>query len=147
MSSVFNTSTMKSPPLVDCDTGSFGGGMVSTEASFGPGTAALTFARGASEIGILAATGVVSAAAPASVAPLRKARRAVSGELLRFGMVTLQNLRWLPDCSASVHVLREFCALSGGRQEGGIEAGANRRHGLAASMCHAALAIACSSRR
>src|SRR3974377_366133 len=129
MSSVFNTSTMKSPPLVDCDTGSFGGGMVSTAASLGPGAAALTFARGASETGILAATGVVSAAAPASVAPLRKARRAVSGEFLRFGMVTLQNLLWLPDLlrfvSFVAHILRPVQGASRRAIEAGVQPESN----------------------
>ena len=41
MSSVLNTSTMKSPPLEVCVTGSFGGGCVSRAAISGPGTAAL----------------------------------------------------------------------------------------------------------
>src|ERR1700693_3277787 len=87
MSSVLNTSTMKSPPLVVCEMGSFDGGIVSAAANLGPGTAAFVLFLDGSDICVLAATGVVRAATPASVAPLRKLRRPASGELLRFDMV------------------------------------------------------------
>jgi transmembrane protein TMEM174 (potassium channel) len=87
MSRVFNTSTMKSPPLLLWLTRSANGGMVSAAASLGPGTAALARSTDRPDAGTLAATGVVSAAAPASVAPLRKLRRPVLGEVLRFDMV------------------------------------------------------------
>src|SRR5450759_413609 len=87
MSSVLNTSTMKSPPLVVCEMGSFDGGIVSAAANLGPVTSAFVLPLDGSDICVLAATGVVRAAAPASVAPLRKLRRPASGELLRFDMV------------------------------------------------------------
>ena len=47
MSSVFITSTMKSPPLELWVTGSFTGGVVSTAICRGPGGSALRLARGA----------------------------------------------------------------------------------------------------
>src|SRR5262249_45806555 len=81
MSSVLNTSTMKSPPLVVCVTGSFTGGWVSTAICRGPGTAALRLLPGAA--GSASAAAGVSAAALASVAPLRKLRRPMAGEFAR----------------------------------------------------------------
>src|SRR5215475_6215863 len=91
MSSVLNTSTMKSPPLVVCVTGSFMGGIVSAAASRGPGEAAL--ARGAAAEGALAArAGAVRAAAPAIVAPFKKLRRPESGEL-RLAMIASRGTR------------------------------------------------------
>src|SRR5262249_36051582 len=83
MSSVLKTSTMKSPPLELWFTGSAGGGIVSAAASFGPGGAALERCSGKPELAVLAATGALSAAAPAMVAPLRKLRREASGAPLR----------------------------------------------------------------
>src|ERR1700730_10731196 len=88
MSSVLSTSTMKSPPDEVCVTGSFAGASVSTAICLGPGTAALRLGRGAATCA-LAATGV-SAAAPTRLAPLRKLRRATSGEFRRFGMGALR---------------------------------------------------------
>src|ERR1700726_4180658 len=73
MSSVLNTSTMKSPPLVVWVCGSFSGGEVSSAVWIGPGAAALRFARGA-----------------ASVAPFRNVRRSGSGDGRRFDMAFLQ---------------------------------------------------------
>src|SRR5450759_3645146 len=67
--------------------GSFDGGIVSAAANLGPGTAAFVLALAGSDICVLAETGVARAAAPASVAPLRKLRRPASGELMRFDMV------------------------------------------------------------
>src|SRR5471030_2043561 len=87
MSSVLSTSTMKSPPLVLCVTGSVDGGMVSAAASRGPGAAALLLTLGGSTLCVLAATGVARAAAPAIVAPLRKLRRPASGAWLRLVIV------------------------------------------------------------
>src|SRR5580698_190847 len=92
MSSDLSTSTMKSPPLLDWLTGSgSAGGIVSAAAIFGPGTAALRPSfdgseTGLSDAGMFAETGVVRAAAPANVAPLRKLRRPLSAEGLRFEM-------------------------------------------------------------
>src|SRR5262249_21584870 len=77
MSSDFMTSTMKSPPLLVWLTGSFTGDMVSTAASWGPGGAALVGGL-ACGVATVAAAGVVSAAAPASVADFRKLRRPTS---------------------------------------------------------------------
>src|SRR5260370_41372615 len=88
MSSVLSTSTMKSPPLEVCVTGAFDGGSVSAAICLGPGAAALRLGRGAATCA-LAATGV-SAAAPTRLAPLRKLRRATSGEFRRFGMGALR---------------------------------------------------------
>src|SRR5207302_6061693 len=88
MSSVLSTSTMKSPPLEVCVAGSFDGARVSAAICLGPGTAALRLGRGAATCA-LAATGV-SAAAPTRLAPLRKLRRATSGEFRRFGMGVLR---------------------------------------------------------
>src|SRR6266700_511974 len=88
MSSVFSTSTMKSPPLLVWLTGSSDGGIVSAAASFGPGAGALARSDEAPEIDVLAATGVVRAAAPAIVAPLRKLRRPRLGDRLRFDMAS-----------------------------------------------------------
>jgi hypothetical protein len=51
----------------------------------------LALTRDGSELVVLAATGVASAAAPAIVAPLRKLRRPVSGELLRLGISISRN--------------------------------------------------------
>src|ERR1700741_834653 len=83
MSSVLSTSTMKSPPLELWLTGSAGGGIASAAAGFGPGTAALARGScGGDATGLAAAGAVVSAAAPARVAPLRKFRRPLSGALL-----------------------------------------------------------------
>src|SRR6267154_5695865 len=71
---------MKSPPLEVWLTGSAGGGgIASAAASFGPGIAALGRCSGKPETVVLAAAGVLSAAAPAMVAPLRKLRRPASG--------------------------------------------------------------------
>src|SRR5205809_6874936 len=75
---VFSTSTMNSPPLEVWVTGSLGGGVVSAANSFGPGTAAVSGARSAATWALAATVGV-TAAAPASAAPLRKLRRAVRG--------------------------------------------------------------------
>src|SRR5450830_560736 len=72
--------------------GSFNGGIVSAAASLGPGTVAFVLPLDGSDICVLAATGVVRAAAPAIVAPLRKLRRPTSGELLRFDMVSSREL-------------------------------------------------------
>src|ERR1700676_2958273 len=88
MSSVLSTSTMKSPPLEVCVTGSFEGASVSAATSLGPGAAALRSGRGAATCA-LAAEGA-SAAAPTKLAPLRKLRRATSGEFRRFGMGALR---------------------------------------------------------
>src|ERR1039458_6972757 len=107
MSSVLNTSTMKSPPLVDWETGSFDGGIVSAAASFGPGAATLARGCGTPEIGVLAATGVARAAAPAIVAPLRKLRRPASGELLRFDMVSSRQI--VSDAVTAPHRLYLSC--------------------------------------
>src|SRR3984893_15617064 len=85
MSSVLNTSTMKSPPLEVWVAVSGVGGMVSAAASCGPGGSAFDRSAGMPAIGVLAAAGrVASAAAPASVAPFRKLRRAGSVVELRF---------------------------------------------------------------
>jgi hypothetical protein len=65
--------------------------MVSAAASFGPGTAALAPSFDMPDAGMFAAAGLVRAAAPASVAPLRKLRRAVLGEGLRFDMLPPEN--------------------------------------------------------
>src|ERR1700754_452708 len=81
MSSVFITSTMKSPPLDDCDTVSLVGGWASAAVSSGPGTAAFNLALGAAPCAWAAAG--VSAAAPTRPAPLRKLRRPRVGESLR----------------------------------------------------------------
>src|SRR5215471_15696341 len=75
---------MKSPPLVVCVVGSFAAGRVSTAASFGPGAAAFVGRAACPAGGTLAIAGVVTAATPASVAPLRKLRRALSGAVLIF---------------------------------------------------------------
>jgi hypothetical protein len=89
MSSDFNTSTMKSPPLLDWLTGSgSAGGMVSASAILGPGTAALAPSIDGIDAGILAATGLVPAATPASVAPLIKMHRPLSAEGLRFDIAS-----------------------------------------------------------
>src|SRR5262245_32025026 len=88
MSSVLNTSTMKSPPLDVCVTGSLDGGMVSTAASRGPGAAALRFARVVAASSGLAFAGAASAAAPTTVAPFRKMRRLESNPRRRFDMVS-----------------------------------------------------------
>src|SRR5690242_10463783 len=87
MSSVLNTSTMKSPPLVVCSTGSLIGGIVSAAARRGPGGTALGRAAAANGA-VVARAGVARAAAPAIVAPFRKLRRPVSGEL-RLAMIFL----------------------------------------------------------
>jgi len=64
--------------------------MVSAAASCGPGGRAFDRSAGMPAIGVLAAAGrVASAAAPASVAPFRKLRRAGSVDELRFGMIFL----------------------------------------------------------
>src|SRR6266571_3453191 len=76
MSRVLSTSTMKSPPLVVCVTGSLGGGIVSATRS-GRGTAR---AIGAGAAGCASASRGVRAAAPASVAPVRNPRRPTTGE-------------------------------------------------------------------
>src|ERR1700742_151869 len=72
---VLSTSSMKSPPLLDCVTGSltFGGGIVSAT-RLGSGTARRAWAPAVTGAAVAVATGV-SAAAPASDAPLRKLRR------------------------------------------------------------------------
>src|ERR1700704_2335126 len=77
---------MKSPPLEFWLTGSAGGGIASAAASFGPGIAALGRCSGKPETVVLAAAGVLSAAAPAMVAPLRKFRRLASGAPSCFGL-------------------------------------------------------------
>jgi hypothetical protein len=74
---------MKSPPLEVWLTGSAGGGIESAAASLEPGGGALGRSSGTPDIGVLAETGVLSAAAPAIVAPLRKFRRDASGALSR----------------------------------------------------------------
>src|SRR4051812_19798597 len=74
-----NTSAMKSPPLVVCVVGSWPGAWVSAANCSGPGTAALSVEGLVA--GIALAAGAVTAAAPASVAPLRKLRRPMVGEL------------------------------------------------------------------
>src|SRR6266849_6317063 len=79
---------MKSPPAELCVTGSLTGGSVSAASCMGPGTAALRLGRGAATCALAAAG--VSAAAPTRLAPLRKLRRATSGEFRRFGMGALQ---------------------------------------------------------
>src|SRR5271169_5749862 len=79
---------MKSPPADVCVTGSRTGGSVSAAICLGPGTAALRLGRGAATCAVAAAG--VSAAAPTRLAPLRKLRRATSGEFLRFGMGALR---------------------------------------------------------
>src|SRR5215831_15590064 len=79
MSSAFITSTMKSPPLVLCVTGSFSGALVSTAIWRGPGGSALRLARGAATCA-RDATGAASVAAPAMPAPLRKLRRLASSD-------------------------------------------------------------------
>src|SRR5665811_2450353 len=118
MSSVLNTSTMKSPPLVVCEMGSFDGGIVSAAANLGPGTAAFVLPLDGSDICVLATTGVVRAAAPASVAPLRKLRRPASGELLRFDMVPSR--AGVSDAATAPHRLDLSCncrAVSEARQD------------------------------
>src|SRR5450755_892163 len=118
MSSVLNTSTMKPPPLVVCEMGSFDGGVVSAAASLGPGTAAFVLSLDGSNICVLAATGVARAAAPASVAPLRKLRRPASGELLCFDMVPSREA--VSDDITAPHRLYLFCncrALFKARQD------------------------------
>src|SRR5450759_3685289 len=118
MSSVLNTSTMKSPPLVVCEMGSFDGGIVSAAANLGPGTAAFVLALAGSDICVLAETGVARVAAPASVAPLRKLRRPVSGELLRFDMVPSREAA--SDAKTAPHRFYLFCncrALFKARQD------------------------------
>src|SRR5215470_3337989 len=122
MSSVLKTSTMKSPPLLVCVTGSLEGGMVSAAASFGPGAAALALRGVLGEIGVLAATGVVSAAAPASVAPLRKLRRPESGALLRFGMISSRGSASGLHGSAQVELNAESRLASSLRQANGSHA-------------------------
>src|SRR5262249_49719111 len=79
MSSAFITSTMKSPPLELCVTGSFSGALVSTAIWRGPGGSALRSARGAATCAC-AATGDARVAAPASPAPFRKLRRLASSD-------------------------------------------------------------------
>src|SRR5437868_15381909 len=75
MFKVLSTSSMKSPPLFDCVSGSltFGGGKVSAT-RLGSGTGRRT-CPGATGAAVAAAAGA-KAAAPASDAPLRKLRRA-----------------------------------------------------------------------
>src|SRR5579864_4204090 len=89
MSRVLNTSTMKSPPLEVWFTGSADGGMVSAAASLGPGGAAFGRGSGEGEAAVLAWIGVLSAAAPAMVAPLRKLRREASGAASRSDLLCL----------------------------------------------------------
>src|SRR5262245_10478466 len=80
MSSAFITSTMKSPPLELCVTGSLSGALVSTAIWRGPGGSALRVARGAVACA-LATTGAARvAAAPARVAPFKKFRRLESSD-------------------------------------------------------------------
>src|SRR5260370_20235641 len=119
MSSVLKTSTMKSPPLLVCDTGSFDGGMVSAAASFGPGTAALLRRCSMGEIGTLAAAGAASAAAPASVAPLRKLRRPESGGLLLLAIMSSQGLRRMLMAPHRSVCDAECCAALVARQDDG----------------------------
>src|SRR5262245_18396114 len=78
MSSVLKTSTMKSPPLVVWLTGSLTGGWVSSAIWRDAGAADL-FGFGAAG-SASAVVGAAIAAALASVAPLRKLRRAMSDE-------------------------------------------------------------------
>src|SRR5262245_44824397 len=111
MSSVVSTSTMKSPPLVDWLTGPFDGGIVS-------GAAACLLPLGGSVACVLAATGGARAAAPASVAPLRKLRRPVSGALLRFGIGTSREAVSVPLRLRTEFIcLRECCVLLLRRQD------------------------------
>src|SRR5262245_46305650 len=93
MSSVLKTSTMNSPPLDVCVAGSFTGDCVSAAIWRGPGREAFSFAGDGT--GMAFAAGVAEiAAAPASVAPLRKLRRPIAGELSRrFDMGSLPVLR------------------------------------------------------
>ena len=109
---------MKSPPLVVCEMGSFDGGIVSAAANLGPGTAAFVLPLDGSDICVLAATGVASAAAPTSVAPLRKLRRPESGALLRFDMVPSREAA--SDAKIAPHRFYLFCncrALFKARQD------------------------------
>src|SRR5262249_46214681 len=102
MSRVFSTSTMNSPPLDVCVTGSCAGGMVSAAVSCGPGTAALRSGRGAAAR-VSAASAGVNAAAPTRVAPLRKLRRPATGRSrFRFdiGSSLERRLRFTP-CARS----------------------------------------------
>src|SRR5215469_9149160 len=120
MSSVLNTSTMKSPPLVVWLTGSFDGGIVSAAASLGPGAAAFLLPLGGSDACVLAATGGARAAAPATVAPLRKLRRPASGALLRFGIGTSREAASVPLRPRTEFIcLRKCCAVFLGRQDDG----------------------------
>src|SRR5690348_8808398 len=89
MSSVLMTSTMKSPPLEVWLTGSLLGGWVSTATCRGPGGSALISARGAATCAWEAAGAVSVAAAPTSVALLRKLRRLESTGWRRLGMMVL----------------------------------------------------------
>src|SRR5712691_3160632 len=112
---------MKSSPLVVCVTGSFAGGCVSTAICLGPGASALRFALGAAG-SALAATGGVNAAALASVAPLRKLRRPIAGELswgmLGFDMGFLSMAPGMEKHRRAFVVVFESRAPSVGRQGG-----------------------------
>jgi hypothetical protein len=112
---------MKSPPLLDWLTGSgSAGGIVSAAASLGPGTAAFGPSFDGPDAGIFAETGlvrvgVVRAAAPASVAPLRKLRRPLLAAGLRFDMDASQQNR--ADFNNSASDRRQSLAAFGRRQE------------------------------
>src|SRR5207247_4835966 len=92
---------MKSPPLVVCVAGSLFGGCVSAAICSGPGSVALSLGCGGAGIAF-AAVGAASAAAPATLAPLRKLRRATSGELLRRFMDSSERLH--PSKNGAAHI-------------------------------------------
>src|SRR5690348_8204166 len=84
MPSELKTSTMKSPPLEVWFTGSAAGGTVSAATCRGPGMAALRGGAAGTALAVVGATN--AAAAPATLAPLRKLRRLESAEWRRFDM-------------------------------------------------------------
>src|SRR5436190_3000203 len=101
---------MKSPPLVVCVAGSLFGGCVSAAICSGPGSVALSLGCGGAGIAF-AAVGAASAAAPATLAPLRKLRRATSGELLRRFMGSSERLH-PGDCIRAKTARRTFDLLA-----------------------------------
>src|SRR5262245_20488320 len=141
MSRVLKTSTMKSALLVAWLTGSLTGGWVSSAIWRGPGAAALGFgAAGTASAG----AGAAIAAALASVAPLRKLRRAMADESF-FELPARFDMRRSPDCvrrcKASTRVLigLESRARPDGSQAGSIvDRRPLRRAGCSALGTHAA---------
>src|SRR4051794_16493791 len=90
MSSVLNTSTMKSPPLDDCVAGSLTGACVSTAICRGPGPGAFNFFAAGT---VASAGATVIAAVPASAAPFKKLRRPIARESCDFDTATSQDFK------------------------------------------------------